>query len=87
VLNLKLNQIGAEGAQAIGEALQINQVGYKFNSFASITSLFFLRQTLTTLNLEENQMENTGAQVIGQALERNQVRYKFYVSTSITNVL
>jgi len=55
--------------------------------FTSITSLYFLWQTLTTLNLEGNQVKDAGAQVVGQALEINQVRYIYNFVSSIVSLL
>jgi len=50
--------------------------------FISISHLFYLSQTLTTLNLESNTIGDKGAQAIAQALEKNQVReiFSFFIS-------
>ena len=79
-----MNQIGDEGAQAIGQALERNQVRELFSFFILISHLFYSSQTLTTLNLGFNQVGAKGAQAIGQALERNQVReiVSFFISIS-----
>jgi len=73
-LNLERNEIGAEGAQAIAQALEKNQVREIFRFFISISQLFYLSQTLTALHLGWNGIGAEGAQAIAQALERNQVR-------------
>ena len=73
-LYLEFNQIGDAGAQAIGRALERNQVSSIFNFFISISHLLYLSQTLTDLDLSSNNIRDAGAQAISQALERNQVR-------------
>jgi len=73
-LDLGGNQIRAEGAQAIAQALEKNQVREIFSFFISISYSFYLSQTLTILNLRLNKIRAEGAQAIAQALERNQVR-------------
>jgi len=73
-LFLRGNLIGDVGAQAIGQALQRNQVREIFSFFVLTNRLFYLSQTLTTLNLDENEIGDAGVQAIGHALERNKVR-------------
>ena len=79
-LDLAYNQIGPEGAQAIAQALERNQVTYTFSSFTSITCLLYLLQTLTMLRLDYNQIGPEGGQAIAQGLDRNQVRHIFSFS-------
>jgi len=79
-LDLGNNQIGSEGAQAIAQALERNQVRYIFNFLTSVTSLLYLLQTLTMLRLDYNQIGPEGAQAIAQALDRNKVRHIFSFS-------
>ncbi len=73
-LNLSLNQIGGQGAQSIGQALQNNTV--RINQSLHFSHFHFspFIQTLTTLNLRNNQIGDQGAQSIGQALQYNTVR-------------
>ena len=86
-LNLRWNKIGVTGTQAIGQALQRNQVKYVLNFFTCTISLPYLLQTLTALHLGYNEIGSVGLQAIGQALERNQVRYTFNFPASITSLL
>ena len=79
-LDLAYNQIGPEGAQAIAQALDRNQVRYIFSFFTSVTSLLYLLQTLTMLRLDYNQIGPEGGQAIAQGLDRNQVRHIFSFS-------
>jgi len=74
-LNLAMNTIGAIGARAISQALEINQVEWIFRFFISINHLFYLSQTLTTLDLTRNQIGDAGARAICRALKTNQVEW------------
>ena len=69
-----ITQIGDEGVQYLGEALQKNPVrqNQSLHFFHFHLSLFI--QTLTHLGLYNNQIGDKGAQSIGKALQKNTVR-------------
>ena len=66
-LNLEWNEIGAEGAKAIGDALQINSVLTELNLYRNeigdegakaIGAALHVNSALTSLNLEHNPLGN-----------------------------
>ena len=91
-LNLSSNQIGAEGAQHLSDALLHNTVRQNHLFFLSLSlslllllsypTAFYFIQTLTTLNLYDNQIGAEGAQHLSDALLHNTVRQKhlFFLS-------
>jgi Ran GTPase-activating protein (RanGAP) involved in mRNA processing and transport len=77
MLDLYLNEIGAEGARHLADALKINTVRSFFYPFITSASFSFKIQALTTLNLVDNNIGNQGAQYLANALEINRVRVLF----------
>ena len=73
-LHLQGNDIGAAGAQHLGEALRVNQVRHWRWSFSDVLCPPS-SQTLTTLDLQYNSIGDAGAQYLGEGLRVNQVRH------------
>jgi hypothetical protein len=73
-----LNKIGAQGAQHIANALQINKVTTTLFIIYS-TFTHHLTQTINTLNLEYNQIGDQGAQHIANALQTNKVTASLFI--------
>ncbi len=79
-LDLRRNEIGAEGARHLAQALQNNtvrQVLFRSTDIHHDISI----QTLTTLDLQENNIGDEGVQNLAQALQNNAVRQLFFRST------
>jgi hypothetical protein len=71
-LNVEYNEIGAEGAQHLSDALGTNIVGHTLFIHHSTLSHFI--QTLTQLSLRGNGIGDEGAQHLGDALRSYIVR-------------
>ena len=81
-LNLSENQIGTEGVQALGIALQVNHTLQSLDfeesgivatgSVRALAAALKVNQSLQLLNLNKNQIGTAGTQVLGTALQVNQ---------------
>jgi Ran GTPase-activating protein (RanGAP) involved in mRNA processing and transport len=72
-LDLSDNEIGADGAQHLADALRNNTVTVILHSSISYMHLYFCTQTLTTLDLSDNEIGADGAQHLADALRNNTV--------------
>ena len=79
-LDLGGNQIGAEGAKDVADALRVNRVS---PIFSSSTQIDFFTQTLNTLDLGYNKIGDEGAKCLSDALRVNRVSRIFSSSTQI----
>ena len=70
MLRLDYNQIGLEGAQALAQALERNQVRYMFSFLTSVTSLLYLLQTLTELDLGNNHIGEESEELLRKVLDK-----------------
>lgn len=73
-LYLARNEIKAEGARFLADALELNTVRPYFYSLISIALHLYLTQALTTLYLAWNEIGVKGAEYLAKALKRNTVR-------------
>ena len=74
------DQIGAQGAKDLSDALRVNRVS---RIFSSSTQIDFRTQTLNTLDLSSNQIGDQGAKFLSDALRVNRVSRIFSSSTQI----
>ena len=72
-LDLRNNQILAQGAQYLGEALQKNAVRQNHSLRFHHIHLSHFIQTLKELALQHNRIRAQGAQYLGEALQKNSV--------------
>ena len=72
MLNLGNNQIEAQGARHLADALTKNMVTHFLHSLFSLSFPVFT-QTLTTLYLKNNKIGDQGAQHLADALTNNKV--------------
>jgi len=86
-LDLSSNQIGAQGAQYLGEGLKHNTVRSSLLLVLCMVSVFsLLIQTLTTLDLQSNKIGDQGAQYLGEGLQHNTVRSSLLLVLCIVSV-
>ena len=78
-LHLNYNQISAEGAQHLANALQVNTVRLHFTTLRTLLHHLHLKQTLTILYLDYNEIRDEGAQHLANALQVNTVRLYFSI--------
>ena len=85
-LNLEDNQIGAQGAKDLSDALRVNTVSRIFSSSTQQTQMNFFAQTFNTLYLDDNQIGTQGAKHLYDALRLNRVSRIFSSSTQKTQI-
>ena len=78
--------MGAEGAQYLANALQVNTVRLHFSTSRTRLNHLHLAQTLTTLHLEDNNIGAEGAQHLANALQVNTVRLHFSTSDQFSTI-
>ena len=75
-LNLGYNEIGAEGARYLSEALQKNTVSWNQHCFMFfLNHILYSLQTLLLLDLGFNEIGDKGAQYLSEALQKNTVSW------------
>ena len=70
-LNLWQNEIGAEGARYLSDALRENRVSRIFSFSTQKIQIDFFTQTLNTLNLDDNEIGIELMSELNQLIERN----------------
>jgi hypothetical protein len=84
-LSVSNNQIGVQGAQYLGEALQNNTVRERESDYLHLyhINLSYFIQILRELCIDQNRIGNNGAQYLAKALQKSTVRKRLRVSSSL----